>query len=223
MDGPRGLPSLGPRGSPHRALYKLGREKAVEGVTSGSRRGPRRSRAIGGGAEAQVRGFHWAVVWAGLGAAVRQVPPPARGDLRGGGGGERAGLRRRLAGGLPPLGPPRPGRSGSDAASGGLGVGEARCGLGRAGRGAGGEPGEGRRLCRTSWAAAGSARGPRAAEALGSRDPPVSCCEPCISDLNLLLCSLSPHPCRELRISGLVPIFCSLNPMFPALYPSSAT
>lgn len=141
--GPRGLPGLGPRGSPHRALHKLGSGKAVEGVTSGSRRGPRRSRAIGGGAEAQVRGFHWAVVWAGLGAAVRQVPPPARGDLRGGGGGERAGLRRRLAGGLPPLGPPRPGRSGSDAASGGLGVGEPAAALGGPGGAQAGSLGKG--------------------------------------------------------------------------------
>lgn len=106
--------------------------KAVEGVSGGLRRGPQEvARSCGAGPRCRYAApiGRWCGRGSG-GAAVRQAPPPARGDLRGGGGGERAGLRRRLAGGLPPLGPPRPGRSGSDAASGGLGMGEPAAALG---------------------------------------------------------------------------------------------
>lgn len=80
-------PAWGPKSPdcPHQEL--MGRREGGGGRGRGRGRG-----------EAQARASQWAVVWAGPGAAVRQAPPPARGDLRGGGGGERAGLRRRFGG-----------------------------------------------------------------------------------------------------------------------------
>lgn len=177
----------------------------------------KRARASGGGAEAQVRTSHWVVAWAGPMTAARQAPPPARGDLRGGGGGERAGLRRRLAGGFPPLGPLRPGRSGSDAVSDGLGVGEPPAALGGPGGAQAASLGKG-----GGWA---EPAGPRPVlrrahvrqRPVGAENLQFPAANPVFFNLTPPLGSLSPRPLREPRISGhLIPIFCSLNPVFPA-------
>lgn len=177
--------SLGSSGggwdSARAARFTLPRARGGRGrrAGGGARRGPRAPGGGAAGARGRGRGAGTRLLLgggvAGPGAAARQAPPPARGDLRGGGGGERAVLRRRLAGGLPPLGPPRPGRSGSDSASGGLGVGEPAAALGGPGGAQAESLGKG-----GGWAASGSAQGPCAAEPRGCREPPVSCCEPCV-------------------------------------------
>lgn len=109
---------------PARTTSRCAGGEAAGGVADAMGRGPQDAASVWG--RDRSAGTHL-LLGGRVGGAWRRCEvdpaPSPRGSARRGGG-ERAGWRRRLAGGRPPLGPPRPGRSGSDAASGGLGVGE---------------------------------------------------------------------------------------------------